>query len=562
MEEILVICMLLSGFVFGADEVLQLNQGKLTGSSLKTRNGREFKAFQGIPYAKPPTGDLRFKDPVPADPWIGILNATTEPQVCIQRNLFYYQQADILVGSEDCLYLNVYTPKIPKKGDRKLLPVMFWIAGGGYFSGSGGLSLYGPQYLLDKDIVLVTMNYRLGILGFISTENDDLPGNYGMKDQVLALQWVKKNIDKFGGNRKKVTLFGQSAGSASVGLHLLSPMSKGLFHKAIMESATPLNLWGVSPPGWAQRRASAISTIAGCPEEPRQMVKCLKEVPAKVLVNLYNSLFEWRIYPIINFMPVAENCNKKKESFLCKYPLLDFKQISKVPVLMGMNSGEGGLFASKMYNATGLVYTELKDDFDHYVSSFLEYRYTTKYSDIPIIGDKIYERYFPDGTLNNPLDAVKMISGGLFIQGILKMAIELSRPVYYYIYDHLNYISFNSVYGPYPFPKKLGVTHADEVTSLFYTTERGDLQGEDLSVSNLMVNIWTNFAITDAITIDGTKKGKKWPKFNTKKYEFVLINTSIPLIKERPYVDEYEFWNSLPLLSGLNEARASYKTEL
>ncbi|KAL5242170.1 hypothetical protein ACI65C_009580 [Semiaphis heraclei] len=555
--EIFVIYILLFGFVFGASEVLELNQGKLTGSSMKTRNGREFKAFQGIPYAKSPTGDLRFKDPEPADPWVGVLDATTEPQACIQKNLFYYQQEDILVGSEDCLYLNVYTPKIPKKGDRELLPVMFWIAGGGYFSGSGGLSLYGPQYLLDKDIVLVTFNYRIGILGFLSTEDDVLPGNYGMKDQVLALKWVKKNIDKFGGNRKKVTLFGQSAGSASVGLHLLSPMSKGLFHKAIMESATPLNLWGVTPPSWAKRRASAIATIAGCPEEPIQMVKCLKEVPAKVLVNLYNSLFEWRIYPIINFMPVAENCNKKKESFLCKYPLLDFKQKSKVPVLIGMNSGEGGIFASRMYNATGLVYTELKEDFDHYVSSFLEYRYTTKYSDISIIGDRIFERYFPDGTLNDPLNAVKMISGGLLLQGIFKMAIELSRPVYYYIYDHLNYVSFNSLYGPYPFPKKLGVTHADEVTSLFYTVERGDLQGEDLAVSNLMVNIWTNFATTDSITIDGTKKGVKWPKFNTKKYEYVLINTSIPLIKERPNVDEYEFWNSLPLLSGLNEHRGS-----
>jgi len=560
--EIFIIFTLLFGFVFGADEVIQLDQGKLIGGSLRTRNGREIKTFQGIPYGKSPTGDLRFKDPVPAEPWIGVLNATTEPQVCIQKNLFYYQQADVLVGSEDCLYLNVYTPKIPKKGDRKLLPVMVWIAGGGFLAGSGGLSLYGPQYLLDKDIVLVTMNYRLGILGFLSTEDDDLPGNYGMKDQVLSLKWVKKNIGKFGGDSRKVTIFGESAGSASVGLHLLSPMSKGLFHKAIMESASPLNIWGVTPPGYAKRRASAVSTIAGCPEEPKQMLKCLKEVPAKVLVNIYNSFFEWRNYPIINFMPVAESCSRKKESFLCNYPLIDFKQKSRVPVLIGMNSGEGGLFASRMYNATDLVYTELKEDFDHYVSSFLLYRYTTKYSDIPVIGDKIFERYFPDGTLNNPLDAVKMISGGIFLHGVFKMALELASPVYYYIYGHQNYVSFNSVYGPYPFPKKLGVTHADEITSLFYTTERGDLQGEDLNVSNLMVNIWTNFASTDTMTIDGLKKGKKWPKFKKKKYEFVLINTSIPLIKEGPYVDEYEFWNSLPLLSGLNEPQRSEKLEL
>ncbi|KAL4097018.1 hypothetical protein QTP88_021860 [Uroleucon formosanum] len=552
--EIFIIFTLLFGFVFGEDEVLQLDQGKLTGSILRSRNGREFKAFQGIPYAKSPTGDLRFKDPVPADPWIGILNATTEPQACIQKNLFFYQQADIIVGAEDCLYLNVYIPKISKKGNRELLlPVMIRIPGGGYFSGSGGLSSNCPHYLLDKDIVLVTLNYRLGILGFLSTENDDLPGNYGMKDQVLALKWVQKNIDKFGGDPKKVTLFGQSAGSVSIGLHLLSPMSKGLFHKAIMESGSPLNLWGVSPPGWAKRRTSVITTIVGCPKDPKQMIKCLKEVPAKVLVNLYNNLFEWRNYPFRNLMPVAEKCNCKKESFLYDYPLLCFRQITKVPILIGMNSGEGGIYASRMYNATDLVYKEFLEDFDHYISSFLQYRYTSKYSDIPLIGDKIYKRYFSNGKLRDPLNAVKMISGGLFLHGIFQMATKLSQPVYYYIYDYLNFFSFNSLYGPYPFPKKLGVTHADEITSLFYTVEHGNLQGEDLSVSNLMVNIWTNFASTDAPTTDGTDNGEPFPKFNTQKYEYVLINSSKPIISEKPYVDEYTFWNSLPLLSGLQD---------
>ncbi|KAL5242172.1 hypothetical protein ACI65C_009582 [Semiaphis heraclei] len=551
--EIFIIFTLLFGFVFGADEVLQLDQGELTGSSLRSRNGREFKAFQGIPYAKSPTGDLRFKDPVPADPWTGILNATTEPQACIQKNLFHYQKVDILIGAEDCLYLNVFTPKIPKKDDQELLPVMIRIPGGGYLAGSGGLSSNGPHYLLDKDIVIVTFNYRLGILGFFSTENDDLPGNYGMKDQVLALKWVQKNIEKFGGDPKKVTLFGQSAGSASVGLHLLSPMSKGLFHKAIMESATPLNLWGVTPPGWAKRRASAISTIVGCPEEPSQMIKCLKEVPAKVLVNVYNNLFEWRNYPLRNLLPVVEKCNCSKESFLCDYPLLHFEQITKVPVLMGMNTGEGGVYASRMYNATDLVYTEFLDDFNHYMSSFIQYRYTTKYSDIPLIGDKIYERYFSNGRLDDPLNAVKMITGGLFLHGIFQMAIKLSQPVYYYVYNHSNTFSYNSLYGPYPFPKKLGVTHTDEATSLIYTAGRADLQGEDVDVSNLMVNIWTSFATTDNLTIDGTDKEKPYPKFTTEKYEFVLINSCKPITSERPYVDEYLFWNSLPLLSGLQD---------
>ncbi|XP_022165706.1 esterase FE4-like [Myzus persicae] len=555
--EIFIILTLLFGFVFGADDVLQLDQGKLTGSSLRSRNGREFKAFQGIPYAKSPTGDLRFKDPVPADPWIGILNATTEPQPCIQKNLFHYQKVDILVGAEDCLYINVYTPKIPKTDDPELLPVMIRIPGGGYFAGSGGLSSNGPHFLLDKDVVIVSFNYRIGILGFLSTENDDLPGNYGMKDQVLALKWVQKNINKFGGDPKKVTLFGQSAGSASIALHLLSPMSKGLFHKAIMESGSSLNLWSVSPPGWAKRRAFTISTIAGCPQEPKQMIECLKELPAKVLVNLYNNLFEWRCFPFRNLMPVLENSTSNKESFLYDYPLLHFNQITKVPILMGMNSGEGGIYASRMYNATNLVYTEFLEDFNHYMSSFLQYRYTAKYSDIPFIGDEINKRYFSNGKLEDPLSAVKMITGGLFLHGIFQMATKLSQPVYYYIYNHSNAFSFNSLYGPYPFPRKLGVTHTDEVTSLFYSASRGDLEGEDLDVSYLMVDIFTHFATCDNITTDGKVNGEKWPTFDTEKYEFVYINSSIPSIKKNPYVDEYEFWNSLPLLSGLNEEQGS-----
>ncbi|KAF0738975.1 Carboxylic ester hydrolase, partial [Aphis craccivora] len=248
------------GLVFGMDNILNLNQGKIQGSIFKSRNGREFQAFQGIPYAKPPIGDLRLQDPEKANSWSGILDATKEKPMCIQKNLFMYETYNTLLGAEDCLYMNVYTPKVNKKNENDLLPVMVWIPGGGFSSGHGGFSLYGPQYLLDKDVVVASFNYRIGPLGFLSTEDDVLPGNYGMKDQVLALEWVKSNIEKFGGDPNKVTIFGESAGSVSVGLHLLSPMSKGLFHKAILESGTPLCRWAVSPPGWAKRRAAALAT--------------------------------------------------------------------------------------------------------------------------------------------------------------------------------------------------------------------------------------------------------------------------------------------------------------
>lgn len=554
--EIFGILMLLVGLVYGTDNILNLSQGKIKGSILNSRNGREFKAFQGIPYAKSPTGDLRLQDPVEADSWSGILDATKEKPMCIQKNLFMYESYDKLLGEEDCLYINVYTPKI---NPEHLLPVMVWIPGGGFSSGHGGLSLYGPQYLLDKDVVVASFNYRVGPLGFLSTEDEILPGNYGMKDQVLALKWVKNNIEKFGGDPNKVTIFGESAGGVSVGLHLLSPLSKGLFHKAILESGTPLCRWGVSPPGLAKRRASSFSTISGCPEDPKQLAKCLRNMPAELLVNLHYNFFEWKVFPAITFMPVVENC-ENKTGFLCNYPLINFKQESNVPILMGMNSGEGGLFAARVYNAECEVDLELKNNFDHYISSLLIYKYTTKMSDLPLISNQIYNRYFAKGNMDDPLDTVKMVSGGIFLQGIFDMAIKLSSPVYYYVYNHTNKMSFNTYFGPCR--TKLGVTHGDEMISIFYTQGQDELNGEDLNVSKLMIEIWTNFATTDKVTVDGTDNGNEWPLMDSKSMKYLLISSSKPVISKKPFMKEYEFWNNLPLLSAFKKSGEVLKTEL
>lgn len=531
------------------DYILEIAQGKLKGSILKSRNGRNFTAFQGIPYAKPPVNELRFEAPVAAEKWKDVvLDATKEPASCIQKNLFFYQQKNELMGKEDCLYLNVYTPKNLQNETEPLIPVMVFIPGGGFSSGQGGLSLYGPQYLMDKDVVVVSMNYRLGILGFLSTEDNVLPGNYGMKDQVLALQWVQNNIHKFGGDRNRVTIFGQSAGSVSVGLHLLSRMSKGLFQRAILESGTPLCRWAVSPPGWAKRRAQAFSTIAECPEDSKEFLKCLRRIPESQFPTLLYKFFEWSVYPAISFMPVVDKFNGRN-SFLTRYPLRDFKQESNVPVLLGLNSGEGGLFAARLYNATGLTGPELKTDFEYYVSSLLIYKYTTKFSDLDSVGKRIRDRYFPDGNVENkPLEAVKMVTGGIFLNGIFDMATNLSSPVRYYVYDHLNKLTYNSLYGPYP--KPLGVSHADELYSLFLTEGQEPLEGEDLRVSELMVDLWTNFA-SDKKLIYDTNGTKEWPLFDSKYTNYLLINSSTPVTSQKPFADEYQFWNSLPVLSNV-----------
>lgn len=142
--------------------------------------------------------------------------------------------------SEDCLFLNVYTPDLKP---RDPLPVMFYIHGGGFYSGCGNDDMYAPEFLVRKGVILVTINYRLEVLGFLCLDTEEVPGNAGMKDQVAALKWVNKNIANFGGDPSNVTIFGESAGAASVSCHLVSPMSKGLFKRAICQSGATTCWW-------------------------------------------------------------------------------------------------------------------------------------------------------------------------------------------------------------------------------------------------------------------------------------------------------------------------------
>ncbi len=212
-------------------------------------------SFKGIPYAAPPVGPLRWKAPEPAPRWTGVRQATTYGNACPQPER---KEAWAQVGqrSEDCLFLNVWRPAKPGK-----YPVMVFLHGGGFVSGAAGVPLYEGSGLAARGAVIVTLNYRLGRLGYFAhpaltrEDPDGRLGNYGVMDQIAALQWVQRNIAAFGGDPGNVTLFGEFAGAGAVQILMGSPEAKGLFHKAVSQSGSG---------GTISRRSAAVRSMPRC----------------------------------------------------------------------------------------------------------------------------------------------------------------------------------------------------------------------------------------------------------------------------------------------------------
>lgn len=208
--------------------IVEVQDGFTEGTLLETRSGEKFNAFLKIPFAEAPIDELRFRSPVRKSSWQGILNCTSFGPMCMQENSFNYPM------SEDCLHLNVFTKNVPTEQNFQLKPVIVYIHGGGFDSGSS--IEHGPEYLMEREVVLVTINYRLGAFGFLALEKWEAPGNQGLKDQTLALKWIQRNINRFGGDPNLVTIAGLSAGGYAVIAHMVSSMSQGLFKNVIAMS--------------------------------------------------------------------------------------------------------------------------------------------------------------------------------------------------------------------------------------------------------------------------------------------------------------------------------------
>lgn len=327
---------------FAGSPVLQVDttQGPMLGHM-----DAGVRVWKGIPYAQPPVGDLRWEYPIRPAAKTEVYEANVDVNGCAQECVLPPGNCPSFGQSEDCLYLTVMSPEGPSS-DPDGYPVFFWIHGGAYTQGAGNTPLYNGTTFAQNNVVNVVINYRLGALGFMA--GDGMTGNYGLMDQRLALQWTQDNIKSFGGNPAKVTVGGQSAGAMSVGSHLISPGSKGLFSKAIMES----NCLGMPyhTRTSAKKNADAMYDYLKCTAGD---MECMKAKTADEIVAAQGAAVKMdRKTLFINFLPFAPMVDPSDpDAVLPKQPLdaLAAGELQQMPILSGSLYDEGTLFVDELF---------------------------------------------------------------------------------------------------------------------------------------------------------------------------------------------------------------------
>ncbi|CAB3258771.1 unnamed protein product [Arctia plantaginis] len=525
-----------------ASPIVAVKQGKLKGSVKTLLDGKPYYSFKGIRYGQPPVGKLRFKAPLPVKPWDGILEAIEHGSVCPQLDLL---AGDLKEGNEDCLFLNVYTKSLEPSSKT---PALVYIHGGGYMSGSGNCDTYGPEFLFLHNVILVTINFRLEALGFLCLDTPEVPGNAGMKDQVLALRWVKENIDKFGGDPENITIMGESAGAASVTFHMLSDMSKGLFHKAIAQSGVALVDWSLGHR--SVERAFRLGKALGKEtKNADELLEFLQKIPA---IDLAGATRKTRTPDecfrglSIFFTPVVEKRLDGVEHFLTEEPinLLLEGKVSKVPLLIGYNSREGILIAPDTLKKNKVI---------NETPSFLVPRQAKlKISEEKLkeFGDRIKSFYV--GKKDFEIKTADAISN---LQTDLHFSYEIQRfinfyhkyaPVYFYKFDYDTDLNI---------PKSLvgldltGASHADDLFYFFYNMINKDYYHNQEKLQKIVYQLtkfWTEFARTG----NPSAEGINWPLYTPSGGEYMLLNEQLS-VESHADKERMDFWNKLYRDAGL-----------
>ncbi|GAB1859693.1 Carboxylic ester hydrolase [Camponotus japonicus] len=519
--------------------------GALKGYYKISQYGRKYEAYEGIPYALPPVGELRFKPPQPILPWIGELPATNFGSPCIQYAEFPIDPTDRVEGAEDCLYLNIYVPELNVTENKILLPVLFWLHGGAFQYDSG--KNYGAKYLMDRDVILVTIDYRLGPMGFLSTEDEVVPGNMGLKDQNMALRWVSQNIESFGGDPNGITLIGHSAGGASVQYHYLSPLSVGLFRGGMSYSGTAFDGWTHAKN--SLEKTQKLSALMGCPTTTsKDMIDCLRYRPARDIVQATSAFMYFLYNPFTPFGPVVEKGSDAP--FIDKTPaeIVNNGDVQDLPWVTSVVS-QDGLFPVAEFIANNEALKQLNDNWDVLGPRFLDFYYTIPEKDHVEIARLIKQHYFDTKPIDHTTtkQLVQMASDRFFYVDSEKAALMQAKvnqnPVWYSYFSYRGNQSLSEYMSGTT--NNYGVCHGDDIAYILNTPWMDPTTTQrDRDMQKVLIDNCVSFA-TNGIT---NVYGVNWLKLNPSEKEFHYLHIASPTEKytgsSANFGDE-KFWNSI-----------------
>ena len=491
---LVILCMLATAVMLGAGcgskttttestmEVPQLESGPISGAF---EDG--VWTYLGIPYAAPPTGELRWKEPQPVEPWEEVLACDDYGPACPQQKDDWTGTMDVGYTDEDCLYLNVWTPA---ESPDEELPVMVWIHGGAFRSGAGSLEIYDGHNLADKDVVVVTINYRLGALGLMAHPllSEESPhgvsGNYGLFDQVAALAWVQENIDALGGDPDNVTVFGESAGGMSILDLMTSPLAEGLFDRAIVESGPMLDLGlpinEVPTLEEAEKTGEEISEELGCDKQEDELAALRDATPDELMMA---SSGDNQFFSPINLSPNIDGYllpESPSEAFAAG-------RQQAVPLLTGINANEGTIFLPDVtLNQYQLIGNYLYGEYADEVEAF--YPAQTEADAKPAMDRLITQMGF-----------------GASARFTAESMGKVGKPAYLYLFTQTTQD---------PRTQGLGSFHGLEIVYVFGNLDKVQLEGiddNDKTLSEAMMEYWTGFA--KAGDPNGGEATMAWPAY-------------------------------------------------
>ena len=488
-KPLLFVALVLSNSIVVAAQV-KTDAGLVEGT---TENDSSVRAFKGIPFAAPPVGDLRWKPPAAVTPWNGVRKATEFGARCMQGSIF----SDMIFRdkgvSEDCLYLNVWTPA---KSSKEKLAVMVWIYGGGFQAGAASEPRQDGKDLAKKGVVVVSFNYRLGVFGFLSHPDltkespHNASGNYGLMDQVAALQWVRKNISEFGGDPNKVTIFGESAGSFAVSGLMASPLAQGLFQRAIGES-------GAFFPGVGQtlaQKSLAESDQAGAQFAKSMGANSIAELRAKPADEVLQASLKGGGF---RFSPIIDGYFFPRDA----YSIYSEGKQSHVALLAGWNADEVRAF---------VVLAKEKPTAQSFSNQM-----RMRFKDGADAALKLYPATSDDEAKESAASFASDTFIGYATWKWIDMHYQTGKsPVYRYSFDHAPPVAADAKINGFPATSKdIGARHAGEIEYVFGALKSLNvpLQPIDWKISDTMMTYWSNFAKTGDPNGPGLPK---WPRYD------------------------------------------------